>query len=313
MQQETTSASKTTTPIMTIELSAMRGFNYMPGYSAHLQYTWTDFDRNSWQREVPYALRFGSNTLRVWLDWSAYLSIGDKMLDHVETALAICDDNGLKMMPVLFNRWTDPKYPAGGVSAENLLITAPDWAAYRPYVEALMKRFGADERIIMWDLCNEPQAPQGVDGSAPAEHAWLTSVAGWVREDSKISITIGTMTEDYVSHYAALCDVLSFHPYTGAVGEMKVLCERHLAFAHEVNKSLICTETCVGSLKDAERGALARENIETLESFKIGWLAWQLCSGRFVTGSRERTDSNAVRPNEGYMPFVLPDGSIRPG
>ena len=303
------------------DFSAMRGFNYMPGYSAHLQYTWTNFDRTSWQREVPYALRFGSNTLRVWLDWSAYLSIGDKMLDHVETALSICDQNGLKMMPVLFNRWTDAKYPAGGVSTENLLITPSDWSAYWPYVEALLKRFGSDERITMWDLCNEPQACNEPSPQAPncaahlaeREYSWLAAVAAWMREGSQIPITIGTAVGDNVRYFADLCDVISFHPYTQVAGQMKGMCERHVAFAREVNKPLICTEFCVGSFNDAERGELARENIETLEEYEIGWQAWQLCSGRFVTGSRERTDGNAVRANEGYMPFVLPDGSTRPG
>ena len=90
------------------------------------------------------------------------------------------------------------------------------------------------------------------------------------------------------------------------------MCEEHLAIAAEFGKPLIATETCCGSLDDAERGALARDNIETLERFGIGWQAWQLVSGRFVTGSRERTDSNAVRPKEGYMPFVMPGGTTRP-
>ncbi|HVF09481.1 MAG TPA: cellulase family glycosylhydrolase [Abditibacteriaceae bacterium] len=296
---------------MLIAPSAIRGFNYQPSYSAHLQYTWTHFDRACWEREVPFALRFGSNVLRVWLDWSAYLAIGSKMLDAVEAALQVLDQNGLRMMPVLFNRWTDPQYPAGGVSTEELSSPLENFAAFLPYVDALMERCGDDERIALWDLCNEPQAPHGV--VAERETAWLRRINERVREKTKIPITIGTMTGDNVRHYADLVDVISFHPYTRELGAMQQLCEDHLKMARESGKPLLCTETCCGSLDDFERGALARDNIETLEEYGIGWLAWQLSSGLFVTGSRERTDSNAVRPGEGYMPFVLPDGSTRPG
>jgi len=296
---------------MTMQPSALRGFNYQPGHSAVLQYTWTNFDRACWEREVPTALRFGSNTLRIWLDWSAYLAVGPQMLDAVESALQILDHNNLKMMPVLFNRWTDPLYPAGGVSTEDLNSPAENFAAFAPYVTAMMERFANDERIVMWDLCNEPQAPH--TAVADKETAWLRRINEMTREHTEIPITIGTMSGDNVRNFADLVDVISFHPYTREIGEMKRVCEDHLAMARELGKPLLCTEMCCGSLDDFERGALARDNIETLEEYGIGWLAWQLASGLFVTGSRERTDSNAVRPGEGYMPFVLPDGSTRPG
>ena len=290
--------------------SQIRGFNYQPSYSAHLQFTWTNFDRECWEREVPYALRFGSNTLRVWLDWSAYLCHETKMLDAVESALDILHRNNLKMMPVLFNRWHDPKYPAGGVSSENLLLGPKGSEAFRPYVEAVVNRFGRDERISIWDLCNEPQAP--FCAVAQQETEWLAQVAAWMRAGTEVPLTIGTMSNENVRNYAPLVDIISFHPYPHAIGEMEDICQSHLALAREFGKPLICTETCCGSFDDAERGALARDNIETLERHGIGWQAWQLMSGRFVSGSRERTDSNAVREGEGYMPFVLPDGSTRP-
>jgi hypothetical protein len=80
------------------------------------------------------------------------------------------------------------------------------------------------------------------------------------------------------------------------------LCADHLALTARFGKPLICAETCCDSLDDRERGALARDGIETLERRGIGW---RLCEGAFVTGRRGKTGSNAVRPNEGYMPFVL--------
>jgi len=90
-------------------------------------------------------------------------------------------------------------------------------------------------------------------------------------------------------------------------------CRDHLEIAEAFGKPLICTETCCGSFDDQERGALAKDNIETLERHKIGWVAWVLCEGKFISTNRACVDSNAVRPNEGYMPFILKDGKTRPG
>ncbi len=297
---------------MAIDPAAVRGFNYQPSYSAHLQYTWTHFDEAVWRREVPWSLRFGSNMLRLWLTWSAWLVLEDELLDRFETALSILDEHGLKAMPVLFNRWNDAQYPAGMVTDQDLLQSDFRFAKFDAYVDALGRRFGADPRIGIWDLCNEPQAPRG-QGEVPLREAiWLTTVADRLRRHTDTPLTVGTMSGDNVRLFAPCADILSFHPYPRQPGQMDAACREHLALAATYGKPLLATETCCGALDDRERGDLARENITTLESHGIGWLAWQLAAGKFTTGSRERTDSNAVRPGEGYMPFVLADGSTRP-
>ncbi len=296
---------------MSSQWSAIRGFNYQPSHSSHLQYTWTNFSAACWEREVPWALRFGSNTLRVWLDWSAWLAIGEEMLDHLEEALVILDKHHLRMIPVLFNRWTDARFPAGGIADQDLRSGSCD--KFYPYIDALTGRFGGDSRIVLWDLANEPQAPGPNPEMAFLELRWLCAMAARLRINSRIPLTIGTMTGENVATYAPLVDVISFHPYTRLKDEMEARCEEHLLLAAQLGKPLLCTETCIGSLDDEERGRLAHDALTTLERYQIGWLAWQLVSGEFVTGSRERTDNNAVRPGEGFMPFVLENGATRPG
>jgi len=291
----------------------LRGFNYQPGYSAQLQYTWTHFDSTYWEREVPWALRFGTNTLRVWLDWGAYLAIGDTLYEHLDRALIVLDRAGIRMVPVLFNRWTDPRFPAGGIADQDLRSGLPAFAKFFPYVDGLLERFGDDSRIALWDLCNEPQAPGPTPEVALHEVRWLATLAERVRRRSTIPVTIGTMVGDNVATFAPLVDVISFHPYPKTADGMEPLCREHLALAEQFGKPLLCTETCVGSLDDHERGTMAQAHLEMLEQYDIGWLAWQLVTGPFVTGSRNRTDSNAVRPGEGYMPFLLENGATRPG
>ena len=295
-----------------INYGKIRGFNYQPSYGGTLQYIWTGFDRKVWEREVPWCKRFGANMLRIWLDWQAYLAVGDTFLDSVAQALDVLGKHDLQMMPVLFNRWNDPRYPHGGVGDRDL--TTGDVSKFWPYIDALMKRFGSDPRVAIWDLCNEPQAPWNRFGEVnDAEARWLKAAIERTRAATKKPITVGTMGGDNVERFSDLVDVISFHPYTDRIGHMDDLCDTHVKLAAKYGKPLICTEACRGSFDDQERGRQVRDDVEALERHHIGWLLWQLCESRFVTGNRERTDDNALHPGQGYMPFVLSDGTTRPG
>ena len=292
----------------------IRGFNYIPGYAGTLQTIWTLFDAGVWERDVQHSLRFGTNTLRVWLDWQAWLADGGRFVENLSTALSILDEHGVKMMPVLFNRWNDANYPMGMVTDRDLQRTDYTFRKFDPYLNALMGYFADDERICLWDLCNEPQAPREVSKQVNLkEYAWLSSVADTVRRSSHTPLTIGTMIDESVSLYAPLVDILSFHPYTNYPGHMEELCQTHLAIAQHFHKPLICTESCRGSFDDQERGNQALDDVETLTRHGIGWTLWHFCEGRFITACRERVDSNSLHPNQGFMPFILADGSTRPG
>lgn len=293
-----------------MDWQAMRGFNYQPSYGATLAGIWMDFDRSVWQREVGWARRFGSNTLRIWLDWSTFLHMGDALMDRFGEALEVLDSHGQKAMPVLFNRWVDWRYPAGGISDNDLMCSGWGFEKFDAYVEAIGRRFGDDSRIVLWDICNEPANSVISADLRHREQVWLTTMTGLLKRHTAIPVTIGAMNYDFVQQTAGLGDVLSFHPYTGPIEK---LCLDHLAIARRFGKPLVCTETCCGSFDDQERGRLAQDYIRGLERHQIGWIAWQLCEGRFVSGNRGRVDSNSVRPNEGYMPFVLADGTTRPG
>jgi len=298
---------------MTLDASIIRGFNYQPSYAGSLQMAWTHYDREVWEREVAWSERFGTNMLRVWLDWHAWIAIGDAMFNAVDSALDVLAANDIRMMPVLFNRWNDWALPMGMVADRDLATGDLGFEKFTPYVDGLMERFADDDRIAIWDLCNEPQAPYHSAEQNFREAVWLSRVADWVRRASEIPLTIGTSTGDRVRVYAPLADVISFHPYTDKPGDMDASCESHKAIAAAYAKPLICTEACRGSFDDAERGAQARDDVEALDRQGIGWLLWQLVEGRFITGSRDRTDNNALHPGQGYMPFILADGATRPG
>jgi hypothetical protein len=296
-----------------IDYRAIRGFNYQPSYAGSLAMIWTNFDRAAWDREVGWSKRFGTTMLRVWLDWHAWVAMQESFYDRVEEALGVLGAHGVTMMPVLFNRWNDRTWPMGMVNERDLASADWSFTKFRSYVDGLMKRFGADRRVAIWDLCNEPQAPHRDAETNLREAVWLSHVAGWVRAGSKVPVTIGTMNDDNVRIYAPLQDVISFHPYCEGPGKMEERVAAAKSIGEYYGKPILCTEACKGSFNDAKRGAQAREDIGTLERHGIGWIVWQLMAGRFITGNKERTDNNALDFMEGYMPFLLEDGTTRPG
>ena len=298
---------------MAINYSGIRGFNYQPSYAGSLQMIWTHFDRDVWKREVAWSRRFGTNMLRVWLDWHAWVAISDNIFEVLERALDVLASNDIRMMPVLFNRWNNVALPMGMVADRDIATGGYGFEKFEPYVQGLMNRFGNDDRVAVWDLCNEPQAPRLRADLNFREILWLSRVADWIRQSSDKTITVSTGTNDNVRVYAPLADVISFHPYTMEKGEMEEQCVNHEAIDAGYGKPLICTEACKGSFDDHERGRQARDDLETLNRHGIGWLLWHLVEGRFITASRERTDSNSLHPGQGYMPFILQDGTTRPG
>ena len=114
-------------------------------------------------------------------------------------------------MPCLFNRWHDDRFDYGGTYTENLFR---DWRAQLAYVRAIVIPLADDDRVLIWDLCNEPQAFDLNSEVNKREFAWLKAVAAAVRTcGAKQPITIGTMTGDNIQTYASLMDVLCGHPY----------------------------------------------------------------------------------------------------
>ena len=108
------------------------------------------------------------------------------------------------MMPVLFNRWNNVALPMGMVADRDIATGGYGFEKFEPYVQGLMNRFGNDDRVAVWDLCNEPQAPRlGADLNF-REILWLSRVADWVRQSSDKPITVGTGKNDNVRVYAPL-------------------------------------------------------------------------------------------------------------
>lgn len=122
--------------------------------------------------------------------------------DDLRRALDLVGDAGLRVVPVLFDfHWARPRRLIEGVQ-----VGGRGWMLRDPVarhllatrvVTPLVERIGADPRVALWDLCNEPewmsQPCWPLDARVPRHHVrrWLGELALHVRAASPHALTVG--------------------------------------------------------------------------------------------------------------------------
>ena len=301
------------------EFSDIRGFNYNPSYCTTLLEMWSEFSPEVWRVEIERGKRYFPefNCLRIWLDFDSYLRDLSGFVANFAFVVDICADLGIRLMPTLFNRWHntggDFAYDFGGIYADYFMNER--YKIFERYIHDVVSPFSDDDRIIMWDLCNEPRFSDMKDEIHKGELNWLNWTATQVRTlGATQPITVGTTFGINVETFEPICDVICFHPYKGWWDNgFEELCDWALGFAREKGKPLIANETCQGSLNDATRVEIIKKTLGSLETRGIGWCVWQLHGGKMVSSNRKNTDNNCRPGDDGYFAFIEPDGTLRPG
>ena len=310
-------------PLIDRTYAGIRGFNYVPSTAASIWDMIDRFEPETWDREFGYATRFGTNTIRIWLDHQSWYRNPQHVVESVGRILDIGERHGIRLLPTLANRWVSGRYPFGGVDLYTVL--RPSMAdEYREYVAGLVGAFRDDERVLMWDLCNEPFSfPPGTEGAFKQELKeremgfWRDAFAAARSASPSQPPTIGLLEEahNYPVEIHSLVDVISCHPYqhwdNGGAGFLAT-CDAYVGLANRAGKPLLASEACQGSLDDVVRRGIVEFCLGALEERGIGWLAWQLMEGLMQTARRDRPDPNC-RPGDGGVHFfVQRDGTTRP-
>ena len=311
---------------LSADCSLVRGFNYQPSYGRTGFDLWQRFDPAAVDRELGLGKTYfpEMNAIRLWLSWTSFKFGPDEFEARFEAALTLASKHGLAVMPVLFNRWHDSCIDYGGIYIDHFLpgagwVQGPDM--FKPFLERVVGGHASDERIFAWDLCNEPFAygvsPDQVPEIARSEAAWLESVhAECKRLGAAAPITVGTHQAEGVrglGRVAHICDVLSIHPYWmpgRPKADFEELLDEYAAFASGAGKGLVASETCWGSVDDAERVEIVRYTLSQLKSRGVGWLAYLLHHSLIPDAHRAEYGPLG---GPGNLSFIEADGRLRPG
>ena len=309
------------------------GFNYHPSYAYNSYEEWRFFDSDVIDREIGLGKEYfpKMNTIRLWLSYEAFRYEEDRQAKNFETALSICDKHGCMVVVCLFNCWHDSVMDNGGIY-HPMMIPGSIWCAEANMYDSFFRKMVAphkdDDRILIWDICNEPYSFGGnAEYQAfiePYETAWLkkmcdmchgcgvTQPIGIGHYAQGMSMKLHEKTADFV-------DVFLVHPYyfysdkdveTLTDEGFDTLLGKYLELSAKYNKPVLSTETCWGSRKDSVRVEIIERTLRAHKKAEIGYIAHALYWSHFAD---LHDDDEGPLNFPGNLMFITRDGRIRPG
>jgi hypothetical protein len=284
------------------------GSNYVPDSAINQLEMWQQatFDPAEIDKEFSWAQSLGMNTMRVFLHDLLWQQDPPGFRHRIDIFLTIASRHDIRPIFVLFDSCWDPfphlgpqHPPIPGVHNSGW-VQSPGAAALgdpsqysrlKSYVQGLIGAFANDNRILAWDLWNEPDNTN--DGSYAKEElkdkvtrvtALLPQVFAWAREvHPSQPLTSGVWDVDF-SHEGKISpemaeiqlresDIVTFHNYSWPESF-----QREVSWLKKFNRPVICTEfmaRAVGSTFDTILPLAKREH--------VGAINWGLVAGKTQT------------------------------
>lgn len=266
------------------------GANFVPSTAINQLEMWQmeTWDPETIDRELGYAKGIGFNTMRVYLHSLAYKADKEGFKERMGDYLKIADGHDIKTIFVIFDDvwdanpkigkqpepkpgthnsgWVqDPGYPASKEEA--------NFAELGVYVKDIMKTFAQDERVLFWDLYNEPGNNDKRNESMPL----LKAVFGWAREvNPSQPVSVGLWRwdlQDLNTYQAQHSDIITYHDYEGPEWHKRVL---ELLKTHD--RPMVCTEYMART-----RDSRFSNTLPLLKENNIGAINWGLVNGKSNT------------------------------
>lgn len=284
------------------------GSNFVPSTASNQLEMWQEatFDEATIDRELGWAADLGFNTMRVFLHDLVWKEDGERFLDRVDRFLGIAARHGIRPMLVIFDGVWDP-FPRVGPQAEpRPLVHNSRWVQspgaeilgdsarhdeLESYVRAVVKRFRRDERVLAWDLFNEPDNPNPAyadvelpaDAKAAGAEALLRKAFEWARAEGPTQPLTAGVWRDQWSNPDELTsinrlmlgqsDIVTFHSYAEAPVVAQLLNE-----LEAYGRPVLCTEWMARTV-----GSTFQTVLPIFAERRIGAYNWGLVSGRSQT------------------------------
>jgi hypothetical protein len=265
------------------------GCNFTPSTAINQLEMWQDatFDPATIDRELGWAADLGMNAVRVYLHDLVWQADAEGFKRRIDRFLDLAARKDIQALFVLFDDcWnTDPKLgkqpePIPGVhnsgwmqSPGSKVVTDPGgWERLEDYVKGVLAAFAADERILMWDLYNEP----GNNGLGDRSLPLLQAAFGWARAARpQQPLTAGVWYDNQalIDFQLEASDVITFHNYNDASSLAEQI--HHLK---ALGRPVICTEYMART-----RGSRFATHLPIFKQERVGCFNWGLVSGKTQT------------------------------
>lgn len=268
----------------------LRGANFNPSTAINQLEFWQaeTFDPETIDRELGWAEDIGFNFMRVYLHHVAWEQDPEGFKDRMEQYLEIADSHSIATMFVFFDDCWNPVYEAGtqpepkpGIHNSGWIKDPGDLIHEEPelmsvledYVKDVMTHFSDDDRIVLWDLYNEP----GNWGYGNKSMELLKNAFTWGREvNPDQPLTAGVWSpelKDLNTYQLANSDVISYHNYEPVEHHSTVI-DSLLPY----NRPIFCTEYMART-----RNSTFQDIMPILKEHNIAAVNWGLVSGKSNT------------------------------
>ena len=169
------------------------GSNYTPAYCVNQVQMWHDFRPEVIDRELAAAQRyFGLNTLRVYLHNIPYDAEKETFLANIEQFLVICQRHGIRPGFTFFDdchrhegiSLDSPTEPVKGyhngrwaACPQDRERTPENLPKFQAYVQDVIRAHARDERVLWWEIFNEPNRSEFSANLRRLGYDWAKQVA----------------------------------------------------------------------------------------------------------------------------------------
>src|SRR5215470_8163113 len=283
------------------------GSNYSPRSAINELEMWQEatFNPDQIDQELSWAESLGMNTMRVFLHDLLWQQDAAGFQRRIDQFLTIAARHHIRPMFVLFDSCWDPSphlgpqhAPVPGVHNSGW-VQSPGAAALadpqqyprlKAYVQGVVGAFAKDERILAWDVWNEPGSdnawiyPKELKDKRTYVLALLPQVFEWAREAKPTQpLTSGVCCVDQASDASKLgelekiqlreSDVITFHNYS-----WPEYFKRQVGWLKKYNRPVICTEFMARSV-----GSTFDTILPIAKEEKVGAINWGFVVGKTQT------------------------------
>jgi len=268
----------------------LNGADFLPSTAINQLEMWQadTFDPATIDKELGWAADIGFNTMRVYLHSIAWTQDPKGFKNRMNQYLAIANKHKIKTIFVFFDDCWNKKGFAGKQPEPKTGIHNSGWVqdpgdpdskdsanfpALEKYVKDVMTSFKTDDRILFWDLYNEP----GNSGKLTSSIPLVKNVFKWARAvEPTQPISVGLWDWGYHELNAIQAinsDIITYHNYEEPEWHKRVI-----DLLKSFGRPMICTEYMART-----RNSRFSNIMPMLKTENIGAINWGLVDGKSNT------------------------------
>lgn len=311
------------------------GCNFIPSTAINQLEMWQaqSFDPATIDRELGWASDIGFNIIRVFLHDMLWQQGGHGFLKRIDRFLSIADKHDIKVMFVIFDSCWNPFPKLGGQPEPRPHVHNSAWVQsphidvlrdttkhgqFEDYVKGIISRYRNDNRVLVWDIYNEPGNTNGISYGAhePANKselalALLKKAFVWAREINPAQpITAGVWAGDWQKggklsplnrFMLDNSDLITFHSYSNP-DHVK----RLVSLLEHYSRPMICTE-----YMSRGTNCTFQNILPIFKQHRVGAVNWGLVAGRTQTQYpwESWTKKYSAEPELWFHDIFRPDGT----